>query len=177
MIKKVYTDQGQEISLAQLINRVTTARTVFKAVMSSGYFAPIHSGHIEYLKESSKYGCAHIVVINDDEALKAKKGFVALSESERAAILYTNRYVDYVIVWSGSSVADCIREVKPAYFTNGGDRSTVEVLCSEEIKACDEVGCQLLLGVGGTHKSNSSSIIIENIITNAPRKDIIDCRN
>ncbi len=177
MIKKVYREDGKEISLATLISTVNAQRTAFRVAMSSGFFAPLHSGHVDYLRESSRYGLAHIVVINDDEALKAKKGFVAVDEEERARLLLALRYVDYVIIWSGTGVADCIRQVRPQYFTNGGDRSTMEVQCPNEVAACEEVGCTLILGAGGTKKIQSSSKIIQNILTNAPGSDIIKSRN
>ena len=47
-----------------------------KVVATSGYFDPIHVGHLECLELASKLGDKLIVIINSDHQAKLKKGDV-----------------------------------------------------------------------------------------------------
>lgn len=131
--------------------------------LCTGYFAPLHSGHIEYIEEASRYGDFCIVAVNNNESLLDKKGLVAIDEEERLRVISSIRYVDMAIVFDGET-SELIRLLKPKYFCNGGDRSTMESQNQEEIKACEEIGCKLMLGVGGSNKRISSSKIIESFV-------------
>src|SRR5690606_6867672 len=86
----------------------------------------------------------------------------------RAEIVSSHPYVDHVLYWyDGTQYVDgLIRLLKPDYFTKGGDRSSEENCAKCEIEACQEVGCHVEYGVGGTDKKMSSSDLHKIIIQN-----------
>jgi len=132
-----------------------------KTVMVSGGFDPVHIGHIRMILEASKYGDV-IVVANSDDWLFRKKGFVFMEFDQRAEILSA---IKGVIKVSGvddcdGTVCQAIRKHKPDYFANGGDR---KIHNTPEQAVCDELGVQMLWGIGGNDKANSSSTLVERV--------------
>src|ERR1035437_2244381 len=69
-----------------------------KIVMVSGGFDPVHIGHVRMFEEAKKLGDTLIVVINNDNWLKFKKGFVFMSETDRKEIIESFRAVDKVLL-------------------------------------------------------------------------------
>ena len=128
-------------------------------VVATGGFDPIHSGHIEYLKEASLSGTRLIVGVNSDEWLIRKKGRFFMPFEERAAIVKELTCVDAVIAFDDSdgSAIDCLEQVKHLYpsdtiiFVNGGDRT------SDNIPEMAVQGIEFEFGIGGEDKKNSSS--------------------
>lgn len=131
-------------------------------VIASGYFNPLHIGHVEYLKKSKELGDSLAVIINNDlqVGLKGSKPFQ--NELERKAIIDELKSVDYTVV----SIDDD-RSVKRSIefihkfiradryiFTNGGDQFRDTIL---EKDLCDELGIELVDGLG--EKIQSSSIL------------------
>ena len=132
-----------------------------KTVMVSGGFDPVHIGHIRMILDASKYGDV-IVVANSDDWLFRKKGFVFMEFDQRAEILAA---VKGVIKVSGvddhdGTVCEAIRRLKPDFFANGGDRKKHN---TPEQAVCDELGVEMLWGVGGNNKANSSSDLVERV--------------
>ena len=130
-----------------------------KTVMVSGGFDPVHIGHIRMILEASKHGDV-IVVANSDDWLYRKKGFVFMEFDQRAEILAS---IKGVVKVSGvddhdGTVCEAIRRHKPDYFANGGDRKKHN---TPEQAVCNELGVEMLWGVGGDSKANSSSDLIE----------------
>ena len=132
-----------------------------KTVMVSGGFDPVHIGHIRMILDASEYGDV-IVVANSDDWLFRKKGFVFMEFDQRAEILAA---VKGVIKVSGvddhdGTVCEAIRRLKPDFFANGGDRKKHN---TPEQAVCDELGVEMLWGVGGNNKANSSSDLVERV--------------
>jgi cytidyltransferase-like protein len=134
-------------------------------VLTSGYFDPIHSGHIAYLKSACHYGNIWITAINSNECAIKKKGYYLIDEQERAAIVCSLKYCHYSVVWGESDVSNLIRLLKPRWFCNGGD---VTVANKDEDRACREVGAQQIFDCGTNNKQNSSSKIIKDFISRYP---------
>lgn len=135
-----------------------------KTVMVSGGFDPIHGGHIQMIREAAQYGKV-IVVANSDEWLMRKKGYIFMSFEERAKIL---KEIKGVIVVSAvddndGTVCNAIRMLRPDYFANGGDRGKSN---TPEQSVCEELGVEMLWGIGGDYKFNSSSDLAKNLIKN-----------
>lgn len=132
-------------------------------VIATGGFDPIHSGHIEYLKDASNCGTNLVVGINSDDWLKRKKGRYFMPWEERAAIVNALTCVDQVISFDDSddTAINCIKKVKSMYpndiiiFVNGGDRT------KENIPEMVVEGVEFEFGVGGGNKKNSSSWILK----------------
>ena len=124
-------------------------------VMVSGGFDPVHAGHIRMIRHAAEYGDV-IVIANSDNWLFRKKGFVFMEYERRIEILNAIKgviLVDSVDDGDGT-VCDAIRRHKPTYFANGGDRGRSN---TPEQSVCEELGVELLWGVGGEEKLQSSS--------------------
>jgi len=124
-------------------------------VMVSGGFDPVHAGHIRMIRASAEYGDV-IVIANSDDWLFRKKGFVFMEYARRVEIL--NAIKGVVLVDSvndtDDTVCSAIRRHQPTYFANGGDRGRTN---TPEQSVCEELGVELLWGIGGTEKLQSSS--------------------
>ena len=132
-----------------------------KTVLVSGGFDYVNIVHIRMILDVSNYGDV-IVVANSDDWLYRKKGFVFMEFDQRAEILAA---IKGVIKVSGvddndGTVCEAIRRLKPDYFANGGDR---EKHNTPEQAVCDELGVEMLWGVGGKNKANSSSDVVERV--------------
>ena len=131
-------------------------------IMVSGGFDPVHIGHIRMIIEASEHGDV-IVVANSDDWLFRKKGFVFMEFGERAEILASIKGVIKVsgVDDSDNTVCEAIHRLKPDYFANGGDRGRNN---TPEQTLCDEIGVEMLWGIGGENKANSSSTLVERVI-------------
>ena len=100
-----------------------------KIVVASGYFDPIHVGHIECLEKAKELGGKLIVIVNNDEQAKLKKGFVFMPEQERMKIVSALSCVDEVVlsIDKDKSICETIRMINPDIFAKGGDRTSDEI--------------------------------------------------
>jgi glycerol-3-phosphate cytidylyltransferase/D-beta-D-heptose 7-phosphate kinase/D-beta-D-heptose 1-phosphate adenosyltransferase len=143
------------------------ARRPAKASIVSGYFNPLHQGHLDLFEAARERSGFLIVVVNNDKQQLLKKGRVIQSEDVRARIVAALRVVEkvYVAVEDGPGINgtfDLIRADFPdteLEFCNGGDRRDVESLPPEEIEAGDRNNIRMVYGVGGTDKADSSTRI------------------
>ena len=93
-------------------------------VVASGYFSPIHSGHIKYLEMSKALGDVLIVVVNNDHQEKLKKGTLFMECTERLRLIQALSCVAMVVesVDTDRSICKTISYLRPDIFTNGGDQ-------------------------------------------------------
>jgi cytidyltransferase-like protein len=128
----------------------------------SGYFDPIHIGHIEYFKMSKNIADKLMVIVNNDEQAVLKKGKPFMPVDERIKIIQELRCVDYVIksVDLDRTVCKTLETVspRPTYFCNGGDQNNNSI---PEAKICEELGIILRDGFGD--KIQSSSWLVKKI--------------
>jgi len=111
------------------------------------------------MEDASQFGEV-IAIVNSDKWLMRKKGYIFMPFKERceiikgfAAVTETS-YVDD----KDNTVCEALRRLKPDYFANGGDRKTNN---TPEMDVCEELGIELLWGVGGG-KIQSSSILVQD---------------
>ena len=130
-------------------------------VMVSGGFDPVHAGHIRMIRDAAKHGDV-IVVANSDDWLYRKKGFVFMEWERRVEILNAIKGVILVdsVDDSDGTVCEAIRRLNPTYFANGGDRGKAN---TPEQAVCEEIGVELLWGVGGEEKVDSSSDLAKKV--------------
>ena len=100
-----------------------------KTVVVSGYFDPVHVGHLEYLKLAKDLGDKLIVIVNNNKQCVLKKGKPFMDESDRLEIVKSLKMVDdvFLSIDKDKSVCKSLEILKPDIFANGGDRNTNEV--------------------------------------------------
>ena len=132
-----------------------------KGIIVSGYFNPIHKGHIEYFNNAKANGDTLIVIINSDHqrALKVSKEFQ--KEDERFFIVSNIKSVDKVFlsIDQDRTVCETIRIIHQQLcvdfdlaFANGGDQNNDTI---PERPICEELGIELIDGLGGKIQSSS----------------------
>ena len=124
-------------------------------VAVSGYFDPIHVGHLEYLRTAKELGDSLVVIVNNNYQCKLKKGKHFMDENDRVEIVKALRFVDEVFlsVDKDRTVCKSLEEIKPDVFANGGDRATSEV---PETPVCKKFNIKMVDGLGDKIRSSSS---------------------
>ena len=132
-----------------------------KIIIVSGYFNPIHKGHLEYFNNAKKLADELFVIVNSDlqRELKGSKEFQ--KEEERLFIVQNIKAVDkaMISVDVDRTVCESIRVVYETYgheyrlgFANGGDQDNNSI---PEVSICNELGIQLIDGLGNKIQSSS----------------------
>ena len=132
-------------------------------VIASGYFNPIHKGHIEYLNRSKAVGDFLFVIVNNDyqRLMKGSKEF--MNEDERLIVVRNIKAVDEAMVSIDENSRLVEKSIEFIYnqmgskfdkviFTNGGDQ-TVHTIGEKEI--CEKLGIELVFGLGDKIQSSS----------------------
>jgi len=142
------------------------ARATPTWVAVSGGFDPIHIGHVRMLRAARKLGDKLVVILNNDNWLRAKKGFVFMPQSERAELLRAFAEVDKVVITDhkkddlDTSVVRSLEKLRPAIFANGGDRKP-GADSIPEVALCKKLGIKPVYNVGYGGKVQSSSRMIK----------------
>lgn len=145
-------------------------------VAVSGGFDPLHCGHVRMFQEAKAMGDELVVILNNDNWLNKKKGFVFIPQNERKEIIESLKGVDRVVLTKHNknpddmSVCRELRELKPSIFANGGDRSGKGKLPTPEVAVCKEINCRMVFGVGRGGKIQSSSWLLKKFLDNV--KDV-----
>tara|TARA_B100001769_G_C21868955_1_gene470278 strand:+ start:204 stop:626 length:423 start_codon:yes stop_codon:yes gene_type:complete len=128
----------------------------------SGYFDPIHVGHLEYLKMAKSLGDILVVIVNNNHQCVLKKGKFFMDENDRLEIVKAIKYVDEVFlsVDQDKTVCKSLELIRPNIFANGGDRSTDEV---PETSVCKKYKIEMVDGLGEKIRSSSSLTGIKEI--------------
>ena len=136
-----------------------------KVIIVSGYFNPLHKGHIEYFSNARSQGDKLFVIVNNDlqRVLKGSKEF--MKEDERLCIVENLKMVDnaMISVDSDRTVCDSLRFVHSLYeqmpggetvlaFANGGDQNNDTI---PERPVCEELGIELIDDLGEKIQSSS----------------------
>mmetsp|Transcript_54129 Transcript_54129/g.87482 ORF Transcript_54129/g.87482 Transcript_54129/m.87482 type:complete len:148 (-) Transcript_54129:157-600(-) len=130
-----------------------------KVVVASGYFDPLHYGHIEYLQRSKDLGHKLIVIVNNDIQAALKKGQPFMPARERVKLVRSLACVDAAIesVDEDLSVRRTLCIIHPDIFTNGGD-----IMSSDcpEAEVCADLGIKMVDSLG--EKIQSSSWLLKS---------------
>lgn len=134
-------------------------------VVVSGYFNPIHIGHVRMLEAAAALGDKLVVIVNNDRQQQLKKGKVIMGEDERLEIVRAIRWVDEALIAldDDPSIVRTLDRVARDHagadliFANGGDRQSADDVPEAEV--CARHGIDMRFGVGGFEKLNSSSNI------------------
>ena len=125
-----------------------------KVVATSGYFDPLHVGHLECLELASKLGDKLIVIVNSDLQAKLKKGEAFMNEDDRMKIVAALKCVDEVFLSIDQDKTQCesLKRINPDIFAKGGDRTSSEI---PESKICKELNIKIVDGLGEKIRSSS----------------------
>jgi len=134
-------------------------------IIVSGYFSPLHAGHLDMMEDASSRGDTLIVIVNNNAQQEMKKGKVIIDEADRLRIVNAMRLVDYafIAVDDDRTVSASLEKIARDFpdhklvFANGGDRNSGEVVPEAEV--CQRHGIEMVFDMGGTDKADSSSRI------------------
>ena len=132
-----------------------------KLVIVSGYFNPLHKGHLELFHRAKGYGHKLFVVVNSDyqRELKGSKEFQ--DEMERLMIIRNLRVVDYSMISIDKDKTQCatLKYLSDIYggeyrlaFANGGDQNNDTI---PETYVCIDNEIELIDGLGDKIQSSS----------------------
>ena len=132
-----------------------------KVIIVSGYFNPLHKGHIEYFNKALTRGDKLFVIVNNDyqRELKGSKEFQ--KEDERVFIVSNIKSVDKVFLSIDKdrtvckTLIDIFENFSDRYkiaFANGGDQNNNSI---PEVPVCQELGIELIDGLGDKIQSSS----------------------
>jgi D-beta-D-heptose 7-phosphate kinase/D-beta-D-heptose 1-phosphate adenosyltransferase len=136
-------------------------------VVVSGGFDPIHVGHVRMTRAAKTLAQRLVVILNNDNWLLRKKGFVFMPQLERKEILEAILWVDGVYLTdhepgcTDMSVSDVLRELRPDIFANGGDRGP-EGTPIPEVALCQQLGIAMRYNIGGDKIQSSSWLTKRN---------------
>lgn len=132
-------------------------------VIASGYFNPVHKGHIDYLTQSKELGDKLFVIVNNDQQREMKGSKEFMNEDERKLVIETLKPVDWAVVSidkDNRQVDKSIEMIHMLYkdefqnfiFTNGGDQ-TEQTIAEDAI--CRKLGIKMVFGLGDKIQSSS----------------------
>ena len=132
-----------------------------KAIIVSGYFNPLHKGHLELFEKAKAAGDELWVIVNSDlqRELKGSKEF--MDENERLLIVSAIKIVDKALTSIDKDKTQCATLAHLAdkysseyelYFANGGDQNNESI---PEVLVCKEKGIGLIEGLGDKIQSSS----------------------
>lgn len=147
-------------------------------VILSGYFNPVHIGHVDMIRDATKLGHVYVIVNNDNQ-VKLKGSVPFMHEDERKYILNNIKGVKNVMVSvdQDKTVCESIRYIHSkldpkksrVIFANGGDRKNMKDI--PEAKFCKKLGIDMVFNIGSAGKIQSSSTLIANA-SNHIKKDL-----
>lgn len=137
--------------------------------IASGYFNPVHKGHIELFEKAKSISDKLVVIVNNDKQRELKGSKEFQDETERCKIISSLSVVDKVVlsVDTDRTVVETLKMIFERYkkledgeeglsyqliFVNGGDQFSSEVA---ESKVCNEYGIYMIDGLGGKIQSSS----------------------
>jgi len=141
-----------------------------RVVVISGYFNPIHTGHIDYIKEAALLGDKLIVIVNNDKQVELKGSTPFMKEIDRMRIVNAIKGVDKVTlsIDTDSTVVETLKAVyeeqsvdyffDSMVFANGGDRTSDN---SPEQEYCSWRKISTAYNVGGGKTQSSSNLLRE----------------
>ena len=125
-----------------------------KVVAISGYFDPIHVGHLEYINMAKKLGDKLVVIVNNNYQCELKKGKPFMDEKDRVTIVSNLKNVDEVFlsIDEDKTVCASLEKIRPDIFANGGDRKNYEI---PESVICKKYDIKIIDGLGDKIRSSS----------------------
>jgi len=131
-------------------------------VCASGFFDPLHPGHVSYIIQSKKFGDILVVIVDGDHRAVTKKGKHFMPAIDRANIVDHLNGVDYVVIYDHPTANNCIGAieiVRPDIFCKGGDRDNEKAV--PEFDLIKSYGGRVEFNVGDPKMWSSSDYLKE----------------
>lgn len=151
-------------------NHAVKKKEIIVAV--SGGFDPVHKGHVRMFNEAKRLGDKLIVILNNDNWLRLKKGYVFMDQEERKEIIESFRAVDEVIIsfhednTKDISICEELKKIRPNILAKGGDRHSGNI---PETPVCKEIDCLIVNEIGYGGKVQSSSWLVRQVKENTEK--------
>ena len=132
-----------------------------KAIIVSGYFNPLHEGHLELMEKAKETGDLLIVIVNSDKQRELKGSKAFQTENQRLSIVRALRYVDiaYISIDEDQTQVETLKMLYTKHgdalklsFANGGDQNNDTI---PERSICEGLGIELIDGLGEKIQSSS----------------------
>jgi len=138
-------------------------------VIISGYFSPLHCGHLDMIEAGASAGDKLFVIVNNNAQQVLKKGKLIIDEQDRLRIVTALSLVDeaMISVDEDNTVRASIEHIANAHpddhivFGNGGDRESGAVVPEAEV--CERYDIEMVFDMGGNNKRDSSSRINQEL--------------
>ncbi len=149
------------LSKDKLLSQISKSKSVNqKIAFTNGCFDILHTGHIYLLYKASTLADIVVVGVNSDKSVSRLKGRgrPIMSQNDRAEIIASIRYVDFVTIFDELTPINLVKTIKPDFLIKGGDWKESEIIGADFVKS-----------IGGKVISNfylpnrSSSNIISSI--------------
>jgi cytidyltransferase-like protein len=135
-----------------------------KVVIASGYFNPLHGGHLDMIEAARSMGDKLIVIVNNDQQQLLKKGKIILDEKNRLRLLRALRDVNEVVlsIDEDSTIIRTLEMVARQHpgdeliFANGGDRDSENAIPESEV--CKKYGIEMRFDAGEGKPDSSTRI-------------------
>lgn len=157
---------GQVVTEAELDDLVARDRQQGKTIaLANGCFDLLHVGHVRYLQGAAAEADVLVVAVNDDESVALLKGpnRPVLSAVDRAELVAALRGIDYVVVFSGPTVATLLDRIKPNVHCKGTDYTVETVPERETVRAYGG-----RTAIVGDRKDHSTRTLLERIAGASP---------
>ncbi|NWF55423.1 MAG: D-glycero-beta-D-manno-heptose 1-phosphate adenylyltransferase [Syntrophaceae bacterium] len=132
-----------------------------KVVFTNGCFDILHVGHIRYLKKARSLGDILVVGLNTDRSVREIKGEKRpiVPQDERAEVLSTLEFVDYVVLFDDPDPLSLIKEIKPNLLVKGADWTKDKIIGRDVVERAGGRVARVPLVPGA-----SSTGVIEKIL-------------
>lgn len=140
-------------------------------VAVSGYFNPLHVGHLDMIEKAKKLGDKLIAIVNNDTQVGLKGSVPFMSQKDRVRIIAALRDVDEVFlsIDKDKTVCKSLKKIKPDIFANGGDRKNINDV--PEFPICEEYGIKMVDGLGRKIRASSKMIARASKVKKEKRKN------
>jgi len=129
-------------------------------VAVSGYFNPLHIGHLEMISRAKKLGDKLVAIVNSDYQVGLKGSFPFMKQTDRLKIIAALRDVDEVFlsIDKDKTVCKSLEKIKPDIFANGGDRKNLGDV--PELPICEKLNIKMVDGLGRKIRASSEIIAL-----------------
>ena len=135
-----------------------------KRVIVSGYFNPLHGGHLDMIEAAAKMGDSLVVIVNNDKQQILKKGKIILDEANRLRLMRALKGVDQVVlsIDEDPTIIKTLELVASQHpgdqliFANGGDRDSEKEIPEAEV--CRQHGIEMRFDAGEGKPDSSTRI-------------------